>query len=555
MAWAARLPKSSSLVIADPSGFAAAFGALIDRGLAGAPRDILILPVNPRLAVLETAFASLQQQSASPDALFRGLEALAMGNLSINGQTQGALEEELLGQHAAGAFQDLTLMADRVFFRSFHELERSVAQYRYRPARTHIFTPADPGVPAAHADRLQQAESHIAVWAVASSPALVAAFKAVCFDLRAPLTFIDTVDERTSRTLAGASLIVALSTDPGTVYALADYGKPLCAPVCGAAEIIGNLREFQPWNRVEILDAVLAAPSGGAAKPLAPAARLEIPQDLPARVFPVCPPVTIVMPTFSRPHTLREGLQRLQGQTYPNIEIIVVNNAGTPVNEVVAAFPNVRLIDRTVNTGNATRPRNDGIAAANGTYVTFLDDDDILFPDHVARMVRTLEMSGADAAYSDFLVRFVERGEDGHEAVWGWDIQKPFGITSYELLVANRLGYFTVFMRKSLIEKIGPFAEEVLGGEEVEYWLRIAKHVDFIHVAQPSSAYTVVRDWRGQLSEKSHALYAGGYEMVYERYPAEHLPLVRQMRANYVASLRATETPPPMQPRYLIGTR
>ncbi|HET7813900.1 MAG TPA: hypothetical protein VFL13_05965, partial [Candidatus Baltobacteraceae bacterium] len=124
-----------------------------------------------------------------------------------------------------------------------------------------------------------------------------------------------------------------------------------------------------------------------------------------------------------------------------------------------------------------------------------------------------------------------------------------------EMLVANRLGYFTVFVRRSLIERIGPFAEEVLGGEEVEYWLRIARETDFIHISQPTSAYTVVRDWRGQLSEKSHALYAGGYEMVYERYPATDLPLVQQARAAYVASLRSTATPPPMQPRYLIETK
>ncbi len=110
-------------------------------------------------------------------------------------------------------------------------------------------------------------------------------------------------------------------------------------------------------------------------------------------------------------------------------------------------------------------------------------------------------------------------------------------------------------MRRSLIDRIGVFAEEVLGGEEVEYWLRIAKNTDFIHSAQPTSAYTVVRDWRGQLSEKSHALYASGYEMVYERYSADDLPLVQQARAAYVASLRSTEKPPPMQPRYVLTAR
>lgn len=552
MAWAASLPPAWEIVVADPSGFGGAFGELVARGMAGRPRDLFVLPASPREMVLETAFAALEQQSASHDALLRGLDAIAGGNLSMNGQPQVQVEQGMHGRPEP--FQDLALLADRVFFRSFHELERAVAQYGCRPPRAHVVTPADATVPQPHPQpRNAQSGAYAAVWAAGAHPALLGMFRAACFDLRMPIALVDDAPDA-GQTLQGAAVIVALTANPATVHALARFGKPLCAPACGAGEIVQNLCEFQPWNRVQIVDAVLVALRSLPAAPLPLGTRETLSPTQKHSFDANAPLVTIVMPTYSRPKTLREGLQRLQNQTYPNIEIIVVNNAGTPVNEAVAGFANVRLIDRTENTGNATRPRNDGIEAARGEYITFLDDDDVFFPDHVARMVETLERSGRDAAYSDFLVRFVERQQDGSETVWGWDVQKPFGITSYEMLVANRLGYFTVFLRRSLIEQIGPFAEEVLGGEEVEYWLRIAGHVDFVHVAQPTSAYTVVKDWRGQLSEKSHALYAGGYEMVYERYPAADLPLVQQARAAYVASLRSTATPPPMQPRYVVTT-
>jgi len=548
VAWAATLPSEWPVVVTDPSGFGAAFAELVSRGIDGESRDLFVLPENPRSRVLDIAIAALKQQSHSHDALLRGLDVLAGCKLWLNGRPQAEIEQSMLGQ--AVAFQDLTLVADRTFFRSFLELERASLQYGYRPLRAHVFTPGDASVPAPHAENQERAGS-IAVWAVGAPAAMLEIFRAACFDVRAPLEIVtDPADA--DRALQRASVVVALTENPGTVHALARWSKPLCAPVCGAAEIVENLREFLPWHRVQIADALLVALDGTPARPRALGERGKIPAA--ERFTPSSHPlVSIVMPTFSRPNTLRESLARLAQQTYPNLEIIVVNNAGTPVLDVVEQFPNARLIDRDVNTGNATRPRNDGIAVARGEYIMFLDDDDVLFADHVERMVWALECSGRDAAYSDFLVRFVDRAEDGSESLWGWDLQKPFGITSYEMLVANRLGYFTVFMRRSLVERIGAFAEEVLGGEEVEYWLRIAKHTDFIHVAQPSSAYTVVRDWRGQLSEKSHALYAGGYEQVYQRYPAEDLPLVRQARAAYVASLRSTIAPPPMQPRYVLS--
>ena len=551
-AYAATLPAAWHVVVADPSGFAGAFGELVSRGIAGQPRDLLLLPANPRTSILETAFPALQQQAATHDALLRGLDAVATGSLTLNGQSQTQVEQSSLGP--ADVYQDLVLVADRIYFRSVHELERAVSHYGYRPSRSQLFTSVPHTVPEPGAEPVTQHEGYIAVWAVGTHPSLLGAFRASCFDVRTNIVSISE-SANAARILRNAAAIVALSDDPGTVYALAQFKKPMCAVACGAGEIVGNLIEFQPYNRIQTVDAVLVTLRGQPVTPLPLAARGALQPVQPALAPPHAPLVTIVMPTYSRPNTLRAGLQRLQQQTYPNIEIIVVNNAGTPVNDVVAEFSYARLIDRTENTGNSARPRNDGVADAKGEYVTFLDDDDVFFPDHVARMVETLERSGRDAAYSDFLVRFVERAEDGSETVWGWDLQKPFGITSYEMLVANRLGYFTVFMRRSLLDRIGSIDEAVVGGEEVELWLRIAHETDFIHVPQPTSAYTVVRGWQGQLSEKSHALYAGGYEMVYERYPATDLPLVQQARAAYVASLRSTATPPPMQPRYLIETK
>ena len=185
-----------------------------------------------------------------------------------------------------------------------------------------------------------------------------------------------------------------------------------------------------------------------------------------------------------------------------------------------------------------------------GEFVTFLDDDDWLFPDHIATHVEALERTGAACAYSNFLVRLVRREPDGSETEIGWDLERNPGTTTFELLVANRIGYLTVFCRRSAIEAVGPFDPEGIGGEEVEMWLRLAQRFDYVHLDRPTTAYTIRTSWTGQATAQNHHLFAGGYEYVYRKYPADGLPHILAQRQRYLAHLRASNAPAPRQPRY-----
>ncbi|MDQ2680990.1 MAG: glycosyltransferase [Candidatus Eremiobacteraeota bacterium] len=550
-----RFPPDCATSIADPNGFADALVNIIDRRMLGEPRNFYVVAEEPRLTLLKSIGVAIKASSQSPDAFFRNLDGLSAGTLTINGVQQTVVENQMVPQGASFAFQDACLSADRTFFNSYTMLERCVRLFGYRPTRASIASVADSRVPIPNGSA--PAGEELVVWAQSVHPAVMALLEAVLSELRTPHVIIsDSLSGAiaaadSTQVLASARAILSVVDDPSVVYALARFNRPLCAPACGASAGVEGLQEFALWNRLQMTDAILRS---FGAPPARISNKLQSITSYPEPLSQLSnqePLVSLVMPTYSRPALLRKSLERLTAQTYANIEIIVVNNAGLAVDEVVADFPGVRLINRTHNTGNATRPRNDGIGAANGEYIAILDDDDVFFPDHVARMVAILKRGG-DAVYSDFLVRFVERTESGEERVFGWDLQKPLGITTSELLVINRLGYLTIFAKTSVFQTLGLFAEEVLGGEEVEYWLRICSKFDFVHADQPTTAYTVAPNWEGQLSEKSHALYAGGYEMVYERYAATGLPLVRQARDAYLSTLRSTTRPAPMHPRYRL---
>jgi glycosyltransferase involved in cell wall biosynthesis len=96
------------------------------------------------------------------------------------------------------------------------------------------------------------------------------------------------------------------------------------------------------------------------------------------------PLVTVVVVNYNYGRFLRDAVESVFGQTYPNVECIVVDNASTDVTPSVLAelqtrHPEMMLIRRASNDGQ-TPASLDGLAAATGHYVIFLDADDYLLP-------------------------------------------------------------------------------------------------------------------------------------------------------------------------------
>lgn len=106
------------------------------------------------------------------------------------------------------------------------------------------------------------------------------------------------------------------------------------------------------------------------------------------------------MPTFGRPDHILRAIASVAAQDYPAIELIIVddNDPGSPdrartevaVGELShAGTAEVRYVRRAAN-GGGSRARNDGIAAATGHFITFLDDDDEYLPHKISKQVRHL---------------------------------------------------------------------------------------------------------------------------------------------------------------------
>jgi len=113
--------------------------------------------------------------------------------------------------------------------------------------------------------------------------------------------------------------------------------------------------------------------------------------------------VTVAVPTFNRAGYLRECIASIRSQTYPNLEILVGDNASTDstadvIRELAAAEPRLRAVSHETNLGMVGN-FNALLRAARGEYFLLLSDDDLLPPRGIELLLRACLRPGVAFAY------------------------------------------------------------------------------------------------------------------------------------------------------------
>src|SRR5579862_4006212 len=123
------------------------------------------------------------------------------------------------------------------------------------------------------------------------------------------------------------------------------------------------------------------------------------------------PTVSIVVATYNRSNVLALAIESARAQTVEDWEMVVVGDACTDdTAEVVHSFKDtrIRFVNLSENWGEQSRPNNEGEARSQGRYVSFLNHDDLWFPDHLERTLAALEAGDAGMVFS--VVGLVEPG-------------------------------------------------------------------------------------------------------------------------------------------------
>ncbi|WP_228551921.1 glycosyltransferase family 2 protein [Paenibacillus sp. B01] len=208
------------------------------------------------------------------------------------------------------------------------------------------------------------------------------------------------------------------------------------------------------------------------------------------------PLVSILIRTCNRPQMLREALISCRNQTYPNLEIVIVED-GEPKSKTLiqSEFHDLNIVYTATGTRvGRCNAGNIALQMASGEWFNFLDDDDLLFADHIEVLVRGVtEQRGTAAAYStSFEVPTKILSLDPYryeEHLYFVQHKQPFDLAT--LIHHNYFPIQTVLFNRSLYEELGGFDPNLEVLEDWDLWLRYASHRPFFFVDKLTSLYRV----------------------------------------------------------------
>jgi LmbE family N-acetylglucosaminyl deacetylase/glycosyltransferase involved in cell wall biosynthesis len=192
------------------------------------------------------------------------------------------------------------------------------------------------------------------------------------------------------------------------------------------------------------------------------------------------PLISVIVRTINRPE-LPEALQSLAQQTYPNIEVIVVDALGEK--ELMLGVRCGRFPLRVVSKARALdRPSaaNAGLEAVRGDYFCFLDDDDLMLPTNIEHLYRVLWPSSAPAAYC-----IVEMVNQHAEPQIIYDREYDFE----QLLLGNFIPNLALLFKSNIIQQHCKFDTAFPLFEDWDFLLQVAQLGDFIFVKTKGGIY------------------------------------------------------------------
>lgn len=505
---------------------------------------------DPRAALARQLAPALIQQFPGHDDRLAAFDSLAAGTLKLGEHAQNTLA--VYEPAVLKTLKDVAKLCDAACARSHVEHERLARHLEYRPRPAFELPVADTPVPVQ-----QSGAGEVVIWAPLSDAADIALLAFALEELHAPVVAVCrsgslpglralTVHANgAADALAQARVVVDAQLDhAGNAIALTRHGFTVCSSITsGACEYLYGVLEYEPWNHRSVFSAVCTALGSQPAQEQT----VHLPAFVQADVPLDGPLVSIVVRTYNRRDLLPRALDSLAAQTYGNLEIVVVNDGGADVADIVARYPRARYLPLETN-GGTSAAGNAGLRAAGGTFVGFLDDDDLVFPEHVATLVAALQNSGAAAAHTDTIGAHFEREADGSYRTTGYVVFLDGLVEPTDFYVTDAVGPMAVLMKRSIVLAAGGFDERLSHAEDWELFLKLAQQYDVIHVPRITGMYSIRHDGTHMMSNAGPQI-ARSMEQLMQLHPLPHRPVMetarRQALENYRKAGYAMRFPEP----------
>ena len=183
--------------------------------------------------------------------------------------------------------------------------------------------------------------------------------------------------------------------------------------------------------------------------------------------------ISVIIPAYNYARYLREAIDSVFAQTYPALELIVVDDGSTDATpEVLAAYGN-RLRAIRQRNGGVSAARNAGISAARGEYLAFLDADDLWHPRKLEAQMARFESDPSLGLVYCGAESFNSEGQTTQ--VWREGMQ---GRVAIHMLRFDRNAMAApgcnIVVPKRVAEEIGGFDTRMAVSEDWDFYYRVA---------------------------------------------------------------------------------
>jgi glycosyltransferase involved in cell wall biosynthesis len=186
--------------------------------------------------------------------------------------------------------------------------------------------------------------------------------------------------------------------------------------------------------------------------------------------------VSLVIATYNHARFVGDALDSALGQTLADVEVIVVDDGSTDdTPEVLAKYRDRIRAARQPNRG-LPAARNAGLALARGTYVAFLDADDVIAPTKLAAQMAVLDNTPQIGwTYCDVLIEDEVSGTTVTASErFGYRERRLDGWLFPELAGGNFIPAIAPLIRRSALDAAGRLDEGLTALEDWDLWLRLA---------------------------------------------------------------------------------